>query len=127
MVRTPPWGGGNLSSNLNGPTGEKMKALQVITTVDKEEKAKEIAQRLLDKQLAACVQIFSMNSHYRWKGSIEHAKEWMCFIKCRQEDYSKVEEEIKFMHPYDVPEIIAMPIEAANPDYLKWLAEETSR
>ena len=102
--------------------------VQVITTVSKRSEADKIARVLIDKKLAACVQIIGpIKSAYRWKGRIENAKEWICLIKTRKTLYKKVESAIRKIHPYEVPEIIAMPIVAAGKDYLKWLSDETLR
>ncbi|MFQ6090795.1 MAG: divalent-cation tolerance protein CutA [Candidatus Bipolaricaulia bacterium] len=101
--------------------------IQVITTIDLEERAAEIAQRLLEGRLAACVQVLGpVRSRYRWEGKIEEAEEWLCLIKARAADYSKIESLIKELHPYEVPEILAMPITAGNPQYLDWLRRETA-
>lgn len=102
-----------------------MKAIQVITTVDSKKKAKEIANALLNKRLAACVQIFHVSSAYWWKNKIERAKEWMCVIKARAAVYPKIEVVIKSLHPYSVPEILAFPVIDGNKPYLKWLEKET--
>lgn len=96
--------------------------IQVITTISDKRKAENIARKLVYKRLAACVQIAGpIKSVYRWKGKIETAKEWVCIIKTKKGLYEKVETAIKKIHPYEVPEIIAMPITAANKDYLKWI------
>jgi len=100
--------------------------IQVITTVSKKSDAEKIAKSLIDKRFAACVQIIGpIKSIYRWKGKIETAKEFVCVIKTRKNLYKKVEKRIKELHPYEVPEIIAMPIVAVDKDYLKWLSNET--
>jgi periplasmic divalent cation tolerance protein len=104
-----------------------MKAIQIITTIDTEEKAKEIARELLNKRLAACVQVFPVSSSYRWKDKIENAHEWACVIKARAADYPKVETAIKSIHTYSVPEIVALPIIEGDKSYLKWLEEETRK
>ena len=100
--------------------------IQVITTVSKKSDAEKIAKSLIDKRFAACVQIIGpIKSIYRWKGKIETAKEFVCVIKTRKNLYKKVEKRIKELHPYEVPEIIAMPIVAVDKDYLKWLSNES--
>ncbi|MDP2981621.1 MAG: divalent-cation tolerance protein CutA [Candidatus Omnitrophota bacterium] len=100
----------------------KNKYIQVVTTISGKRGAEKIAKSLIDKRLAACVQIAGpIKSIYRWKGKIETAKEWVCVIKTRKNLYKKVEKTIKKIHPYEVPEIIAVPIAAANKDYLKWI------
>ena len=98
------------------------KYIQVVTTISGKRGAEKIAKSLIDKRLAPCVQILGpIKSIYRWKGKIETATEWACVIKTRKSLYKKVEKAIKKIHPYEVPEIIAVPIAAANKDYLKWI------
>jgi periplasmic divalent cation tolerance protein len=100
----------------------KDKYIQVITTISGKSKAEKIAKSLIDKRLAACVQIAGpIKSIYRWKGRIETAREYVCIIKTRKILYKKVETAVKKIHPYEIPEIIAVPIAAANKDYLKWI------
>ncbi len=102
--------------------------IQVITSVDSAEKAVEIAQRLLKQRLAACVQVLGpVRSRYWWQGEFEEAEEWLCLIKARATDYAQIESAIQEVHPYTVPEILALPITAGNPDYLDWLRKETAR
>ncbi len=102
--------------------------IQVLTTVDTEEKAREIAHAIVDRRLAACVQILGgVESIFWWEGKKEEAREWMLFIKTTMDLYSRLEEAIKEVHPYEVPEIIALPIVDGNNDYLRWIADETER
>jgi len=96
--------------------------IQVITTIDSEDKANEIAQHLLKKRVASCVQIFPVNSSYWWKGKIEKAKEWVCLIKGK--NFDKIEKAIKEVHSYEIPEIIEVPILRGNADYFKWIDKE---
>jgi len=101
--------------------------IQVITSVDSEGKAGEIARRLLEERLAACVQVLGpVRSGYWWKEKIEEAEEWLCLIKAKAADYERIESSIKEVHPYEVPEILALPITAGNPRYLEWLWRETN-
>ena len=98
--------------------------LQIITTTDTKNMAKQIAETLVEKKLAACVQISGpMISTYAWKGLIENAEEWYCVIKTRKSLYKEVEESIKGLHSYEVPEIIALPIAEGNQAYLDWIDE----
>ena len=98
------------------------KYIQVVTTISGKRGAEKIAKSLIDKRLAACVQILGpIKSIYRWKGKIETAKEWVCVIKTRADLYKKVEAAIKKIHPYEVPEIIALPIIAGDKPYLRWI------
>lgn len=103
----------------------KKKFIQVFTTADKKELTERIANTLVEQKLAQCAQIVGhIKSIYRWKGKIEKADEWLCIIKCEEKNYKKVELEIKKIHTYEVPEIIAIPIIAGSKDYLKWLGGE---
>jgi periplasmic divalent cation tolerance protein len=68
-----------------------------------------------------------IKSGYWWNGKIERAKEWYCLIKGRAEDYSLIEANIKKMHCYKVPEILATPILQGDPKYLRWIRDETTR
>jgi periplasmic divalent cation tolerance protein len=99
-------------------------AIQIITTTPDKELAQRIARALVEQRLAACVQIAGpVESIYRWQGQIESASEWQCWIKTTTARYPDVERTIRELHSYTVPEILATPITAGNPDYLKWLAE----
>lgn len=81
-----------------------------------------IADSLVKEKLAACVNIVSgLTSIYEWKGKIEKAKEVLLVIKTQKKLFVKLEESIKKLHPYDVPEIIALPITAGNKPYLNWI------
>ncbi len=96
--------------------------MQVITTTNNEEVAKKIAQVLLEKKLAGCVQIIGpINSLYWWKDKIEEDKEFLIFIKSSKSLCKEIENEIKGVHNYEVPEILCFPILDGNPDYLTWL------
>ena len=99
--------------------------IQVITTTETKASAQAIAHALVEKRLAACVQIIGpITSTYRWQGEIETAEEWMCLIKSRRDLYEALEEAIREVHPYDVPEILAVPVVAGSKDYLEWLNGE---
>jgi periplasmic divalent cation tolerance protein len=99
--------------------------IQVTTTTETKEQAQTIAQHLVETKLAACVQITGpITSIYRWKGKVENAQEWLCLIKTRNDLYNKVEAAIKSQHPYETPEIIAVPIVKGSKEYLNWLDHE---
>jgi periplasmic divalent cation tolerance protein len=101
-------------------------AIQVMTTTEKRQDAEKIAGMLIEKRLAACVQIVGpVLSIYRWKESMERAEEWQCHIKTRAGLYVAVEAAIKANHPYETPEIIVLPILQGSREYLTWLHEET--
>ncbi|MCL0032790.1 divalent-cation tolerance protein CutA, partial [Peptococcaceae bacterium] len=93
--------------------------IQVFTTTEKEEDAKKIAKTIVEERLAACVQILGpITSTYWWEESIETSKEWLLFIKSKKSMYEELEKAIKSIHPYQVPEIIAVPVTAGSKDYL---------
>ncbi len=99
-----------------------MTAIQVFTTTASEESAAQIAEALVAARLAACVQILGpITSTYRWQGAVETAREWLCLIKTEQRRYAEVEAAILALHPYDVPEILAVPVTAGHAPYLAWL------
>ncbi len=101
-------------------------ALLVLTTVPDKVSAERIATLLVESRLAACVNILpGVQSVYRWQGAVERAEEIQLFIKTTTERYREVEEAIRTHHPYEVPEIIAVPIQQVSPAYLQWLNEAT--
>ncbi len=101
--------------------------IQISTTTETKEQAESIAQYLVEQNLAACVQITGpITSIYRWKGKVENAQEWLCLIKTRDELFEKVEAAIKKLHPYETPEIIAVPVVKGSKEYLNWLNYELS-
>ena len=98
--------------------------VQVQTTTDSEEEARRIAGELVQRRLAACVQVLGpIESTYRWQGAVETASEWACLIKTSEALYGRVEAALRELHSYDTPEIIALPITGGSEDYLQWLAE----
>jgi periplasmic divalent cation tolerance protein len=99
--------------------------IQVLTTTDSRDLAAEIGRTLVERRLAACVQIIGpISSVYRWQGQIETAEEWQCWIKTTRERFAAVEQAIRELHTYSVPEILAMPVIAGNSAYLQWLEEQ---
>jgi len=102
--------------------------IQAITTIDTKEDAERIASALLDRRIAACVQLVGpIRSFYRWKGRKETAEEWICFIKSRMDLYEQLEKAIKEMHTYETPEVIAIPIVIGSRKYLEWLEAEMKK
>ncbi|MCI0392426.1 MAG: divalent-cation tolerance protein CutA [Acidobacteria bacterium] len=97
--------------------------LVVLTTVEKLEDGERLARLLLERELAACVQILPpMVSIYRWQGNVEQSSEFLLLIKTTREVYPRLEASIKENHSYQTPEIVALPIEAGSSEYLGWLA-----
>lgn len=102
-------------------------ALLVLTTLPDRARAEALARELLAARLAACVQIgATLHSLYHWRGEIETAEEIPVAIKTRTELYARVEEFIGAHHPYELPEIVAVPITDGSPAYIDWIAAETS-
>lgn len=103
-----------------------MDALIVLTNCPDEATANAIALAVVEEKLAACVNILPrMQSIYRWQGTVESASEIALLIKSTATNYPALEKRIAELHPYDVPEIIALPIRHGLPSYLNWLATET--
>ncbi len=97
----------------------------VLNTCPDAESAQCIAAALVDKDLAACVNIVpGLRSIYRWKGKRESADELLLIIKSRVADYAKLEALIRELHPYELPEIIAVPIHAGLAAYLQWIERD---
>ena len=100
---------------------------QVVVTAADTTEAERIARTLLERRLAASVQIAPCHSLYRWKGRIEEAQEQRCNIKTRQALFPELARVVRALHSYETPEIFAMPITAATPEYLTWLDEEITQ
>jgi periplasmic divalent cation tolerance protein len=101
-----------------------MYAVVLITAPDRESGVK-IARRLLEKRLAACVNIAPVSSMYWWEGKIEESSEVLLVVKTTSERLGDLIKEVRAIHPYKVPEIIALPITAGLADYLDWVRRET--
>jgi periplasmic divalent cation tolerance protein len=100
-------------------------AIQVVTTTAERKDADAIAAAVLEKRLAACVQVSGpIDSSYWWNGRLETAREWTVTMKTRRDLYVKLEKALLAMHPYDQPEIVATPIIEVSPGYLKWLNDQ---
>ena len=104
-----------------------MSALLVLTNLPDRAAAEALAARLVEGRVAACVNILSpCRSVYRWRGAVQHDEEHPLLIKTTLERYAALEQAIRAGHPYELPEIVAVPIESGLPEYLRWLAEETT-
>lgn len=105
-----------------------IKYIQVLTTAGTKEDAQKIAQSLVEKRLAGCVQVVGpIASTYWWEGSLENAEEWLCIIKSRKDLYKELEKAIQQIHPYRVPEILAIPVVDGSQSYLEWLDGEVKK
>jgi periplasmic divalent cation tolerance protein len=103
------------------------KIIQIMTTGDSKDILEGIGKHLVQNRLASCAQISGpITSTYWWKGKMETATEWVCTLKSTAGLYSKVEAAIRKLHPYEIPEIIAINIEKVLPAYAGWVREETS-
>lgn len=97
-----------------------------LVTCESTEQGEKIARGLLEKHLAACVNIVpGAKSLYWWQGKIDESAECVLIIKTREELFGALTAEVKRLHSYTVPEVIGFRIEGGNPDYLRWLADET--
>lgn len=101
-------------------TGNKL----VLTTTGSREEAQRIARALIERRLAACVNIVhGVESIYRWKEKIEQANEWLMLIKTTNSAYERVRDAIKDLHSYELPECICIEINDGGAEYLKWIGE----
>lgn len=102
--------------------------LMILVNVPDEATAHLMARSLVEGRVAACINILpGVRSVYRWQGKIEEAQEVTLLIKTTQARYVDLEAAVKAAHPYDVPELIALPIVAGLPEYLSWIAKETEK
>lgn len=104
-----------------------MPTLLVLTNLPDAASARALAAALVAARLAACVNILApCRSAYRWQGKIEDTEEVPLLVKTTAERYAELEAAIRARHPYELPEIVAVPIERGLPAYLAWVAAETS-
>lgn len=101
--------------------------LLVLTNFPDDTSARKLAKILVDHRLAACINILQRcTSIYRWQDLIETTSEVPVLIKTTRQRYQAVEQTIKSLHPYELPEIIAVPLDSGLPAYLQWIAHETT-
>ncbi len=99
----------------------------VTVTAPSEATAAAIAEAAVAERLAACAQVQGpIRSTFRWQGQVDHATEWFCYLKTTAERFGALAERIRALHPYEVPEIIAVPISLASESYAGWLRREVS-
>ena len=97
---------------------------QVTTTLPDRAAAESLAARLVEERLAACAQVVGpVSSTYWWQGAVEHAEEWYCHLKTAASRFPALQRRLRELHPYDVPEIVAVPIADGDPDYLAWIGQ----
>jgi len=103
-----------------------MEIYLVITNLPDQDSAAKLAHVLVERRLAACINILSpCRSLYRWQGKTEDAEEFPMLIKTTKDRYADLEAAIRAGHPYELPEIIAIPLSGGLPAYLEWVVSET--
>jgi periplasmic divalent cation tolerance protein len=101
-------------------------ALLVFTTLPSADKAAELAKLLVEERLAACANLLpAIRSIYRWQGKLQDENEVLLLLKTRAEHLERLKLRILELHPYEVPEVLAVPVESGYQPYLEWLAGET--
>lgn len=101
-------------------------AMVVLCTFPDAEKARQIGTHLVEKQYAACINMLpGVESFYRWEGKFCHEQEVLMVIKTSRRSFPTMSAELKSLHPYDEPEIVAMPVADGSAGYLSWLLDET--
>ena len=99
----------------------------ILTTAGSHDEAKKIAHALVERRLAACVNIVSgVESIYRWKDKVEEASEWLLLIKTTSDLSAQVRDAIRQLHSYDLPECIMLDVAGGSPPYLDWISESVS-
>ena len=97
-----------------------------MTTLEDEESASRLARSVVDAKLAACVQLMHIRSTFSWEGAVEDAAEVLVLMKSRADVYERLQQFICDNHPYDVPEILKIPVTGGYGPYLSWVNENTS-
>lgn len=106
----------------------EMESLLALSTFPDQEIARKIVRALVEKRLVACGNILpGIESIYRWKGKIESGSETLVLFKLSASNYEAFERELLSLHPYDVPELIAFPIERGSSHYLQWIAKNSAK
>ncbi len=96
----------------------------VFTTASSKDEARKIARALVERLLAACVNIVpQVDSIYRWEGEVEEGEEWLLIVKTTRAAFERVRDTIKELHSYDVPECICLSIEEGSVEYLSWIGQ----
>ena len=102
-----------------------MKPVIIVSTFPNKAITKKVANQLVKKKLAACVNITKIDSVYSWKGTIQNDSEYLVFFKTTIKNKKNLKNEIKKLHPYDVPEIAEINVNSMNKPYLDWLIDST--
>ena len=103
-----------------------MKPVIIVSTFPSKQSVTSIANKLVKKKLAACVNIINISSIYAWKGKIENQSEYLALFKTSKKNQPNLKKELQKLHPYDIPEIAEINVDSINQSYLKWLVDSTS-
>ena len=103
-----------------------VKPVVIVSTFPSKQSVTSIANKLVKKKLAACVNITKISSIYTWKGKVENQNEYLALFKTTKKNQSALKKELKKLHPYDVPEIAEINVESINQPYMKWLVDSTN-
>lgn len=99
----------------------------ILTTMPADERAEALAEALVNERLAACVNIGApMTSIYRWQGKVEREREQQLVIKTSVEQMERVQARVRELHPYELPELVVLPVTGGSDDYRRWVRTETS-
>ncbi|MEM9810378.1 MAG: divalent-cation tolerance protein CutA [Pseudomonadota bacterium] len=98
-----------------------MQLVIIVTTVDSKATAQAMARRMVEERLAACVQILSCESHYVYEGRQEATNEWRLEMKTTEAAQDRLMARVEEVHPYDVPEVIVLPMMSASQAYAEWV------
>ena len=97
----------------------------ILVTVDTQQAAQEIAAALVSDRLAACVNLYPIHSVYTWEDKVEQAAEWQLVIKTDLALFDQITAALDLLHPYEVPEVLALPIQQGSELYMAWLEQNT--
>lgn len=103
-----------------------MTTIAVVTTIDSHERARAIAEELVERKLAACVQISTIASVYTWEGAVQNQTEYRLLAKTTEDRYADVESAIRELHSYDLPPILALSTSRVFEPFAEWVAENAA-
>jgi periplasmic divalent cation tolerance protein len=104
---------------------DAQRLLQIVTTVPDDDQARRLARLMVSRRMAACVQITGpIFSVYPWQGKIEQSEEWRLLIKTQARMFGPICAFLRDNHPYELPQVVALPIEDASPEYAQWVAQQ---